>query len=283
MSYLRVAARLIRTTLIKTGFDRRLAEATYRQPRGLPARLFRPDIFDYRGAVIRRVERDGILFDLDPGDYVQWTIYFGMEREEKSGLFNLAKPGYVALDIGTNVGEVLLNFAKRVGPDGRAVGFEPNLDTLAQCRHNLSLNGFPNVEVHELALGETDGEVSIGRVDKTNAGADRVVACGGTPVHVTTLDAFAQGFERIDLIKIDVEGFDLKVLRGGQRTIERFRPTLFVELSDRNLREQGDSAEELVRWLETRGYHVRDAVTHDTIKSTDNLDGCGKDIIATLT
>ena len=216
MRHLRAAARLIRGKLIKTGFDRKLADATYRRPRRLLTRLFRPDILDYRGAGIRRVTRDGITFDLDPSDYVQWTIYFGIEREEKSALFNLAKPGYVALDIGTNVGEVLLNFAKRVGPDGRAIGFEPNPETLAKCRHNLRLNGFSNVEVHGFALGDTQGEVSIGRVDETNAGADRVVASGGVAVPLTTLDEFAKSLERLDLIKIDVEGFDLKVLRGGE-------------------------------------------------------------------
>jgi FkbM family methyltransferase len=270
---------MARKALIEIGIDRWLADATYRHPDGLLTRLFRPDCIDYRGTSVRRVTRDGITFDLDLSDYVQWTICFGIEHTEKTILFDLAKPGQIVLDVGTNVGEVLLNFAKRVGPHGRAIGFEPNPETLTKCRHNLSLNPFANVEVHAVALGEAPGEALLGRPNSNNAGADRI-GSSGVPVEVTTLDALTAAFDRLDLIKIDVEGFDLKVLRGGARTLERLRPTLFVELNDSNLREQGDSPAALVRWLESHGYTVRDAVTQRPIRSTDNLDGCGCDIIA---
>ena len=265
--------------MIETGGDRWLADATYRHPNGLLTRLLRPDCIDYRGTSIRRVTRDGITFDLDLSDYVQWTICFGIEHDEKSILFDLAKPGQVVLDVGTNVGEVLLNFAKRVGPQGRVIGFEPNPDTMAKCRHNLSLNCFDNVALHEVALGDVADKAFLGHPSKTNAGADRI-GSSGIPVDVRTLDGLTANFSRLDLIKIDVEGFDLKVLRGGSQTLERFRPTLFVELNDSNLREQRDSPAALVRWLESQRYAVRDAVTQKPVKSTDNLDGCGCDIIA---
>lgn len=278
----RSVARRIRGSLIKLGADRRLAEATYRRPRQLLTRVFRPDCFDYRGSPLRRATRDGITFDLDLSDYVQWTIYFGVERDEKTALFDLAKPGQVVLDIGTNVGEVLLNFAKRVGPAGRAIGFEPNPATLRKCRRNLSLNRFDNVEVHQLALGETRGKALLGQPSETNAGADRISASAGIPVELTTLDEFVvqHRLERVDLIKIDVEGFDLKVLRGGAETLKRFRPLLFVELSDSNLREQGDSPAELVGWLESHGFRACKAVGGDPVRPTDDLDGCFFDIIA---
>jgi FkbM family methyltransferase len=275
----RAVARTARKTLIRSGVDRRLADATYRQPRQLLTRLFRPDCEDYRGTPRRRAARNGIMFDLELWDFVQWTIYFGTEIAEKSALFDLAKPGQVVLDIGTNVGEVLMNFAKRVGPEGRVIGFEPNPETLAKCRHNLSLNSFSNVEVHGVALGDTRGTALLGQPAKFNTGADRIGAAG-VPVQLTTLDEFAADLDRIDLIKIDVEGFDLKVVRGGEQMLKRHRPTLFVELCDSNLREQGDSPAELVHWLETRGFRIRNAVTGEPIASTDDLNGCFRDIIA---
>lgn len=248
-----LAARYVRRALIKAGLDDRLGVG-----------LLRPDCVDYRGSPIRRAVRNGIAYDLDLADYVQWTIYFDIERAEKAALFNLARPGDVVLDIGTNVGGVLMNFAQRVGPGGRAIGFEPNPATLAKCQHNLSLNRFANVEVHGVALGDVAGEVLLGHPQEGNAGADRI-GSAGIPVKLTTLDEFAAGFDRIDLIKIDVEGFDLKVLRGGEQTLKRLRPTLFVELCDANLREQGDSAAKLVTWLERHGYRVRRAGEGDIV------------------
>jgi FkbM family methyltransferase len=239
-------ASYVRRALIKAGLDDKLSS--------LP--LLRPDCVDYRGSPIRRAVRNGIAYDLDLSDYVQWTIYFGIERDEKAALFALAKPGQVVLDIGTNVGEVLMNFAKRVGPEGRVIGFEPNPATLAKCRHNLLLNAFENVELHGVALGDKSGEAFLGHPQAGNAGADRI-GSAGIPIKLTTLDEFAAGLDRIDLIKIDVEGFDLKVLRGGKQTLKRLRPKLFVELCDANLREQGDSAAGLVAWLERHGYRIR--------------------------
>src|SRR5206468_2411069 len=108
-----LVASYARRSLIRLGIDEKLSSVP----------LLRPDCVDYRGSPIRRAVRNGIAYDLDLADYVQWTIYFGIERDEKAVLFDLAKPGDVVLDIGTNVGEVLLNFARRVGPEGRAIGF----------------------------------------------------------------------------------------------------------------------------------------------------------------
>jgi FkbM family methyltransferase len=281
---LHAPAKAIRRALIAVRLDRPLADLTKHRPRHWLARFFRPDIIDYRGCPPRRAIRGGITYDLDLSDYIEWTIYFGIERDEKTALFELAETGQTVLDIGTNVGEVLMNLADRVGNDGRAIGFEPNPQTLLKCRHNLGLNGFANVEVHELALGDRPGHLLLGRPQQTNAGADRIVRSGdkAVEVQVTTLDEFVseRKLERIDLIKIDVEGFDLNVLRGGQQSIERFRPTLFIELSHANLREQGDHPAALVKWLYDRGYSVADAVSGATITAEDDFNNCFTDIIA---
>jgi len=280
---LRVPAEAVRRMLIAAGLDRPLAEFTADRPTHWLARLFRPDIDDYRHAKPRRAIRNGIAYDLSLGDYIEWTIYFGIEHREKTALFSLAQTGQTVIDVGTNVGEVLMNFAQRVGPKGRAIGFEPNPETLARCRHNLALNSFANAEVHGVALGAEPGSVRIGRPQQANAGADRVVHSDeGIEVRVTTIDEMVGtlGLERVDLIKIDVEGYDLNVLRGSAETIERFRPTMFVELCDSNLREQGDSASGLVEWLEQRGYQVSDGLTRESVRSSDDLGGCFRDILA---
>lgn len=277
-------AQSVRKLLIATGADRLVAHWASNFPNGLIARLLRPDNALYHGTATRRVSRNGLRYDLDLRDYVQWTIFYGVEQEEKSALFSLVRMGDVVIDVGTNVGEVLLNLAKRVGTSGRAIGFEPNPATRAACLRNIRLNEFASIEVHGVALGDQPGALLLGRPSEGNRGADRVVSAAqsGIAIEVTTLDRFVKdaGLDRLDLIKIDVEGFDLNVLRGAERTVDRFKPVLFVELSDLNLREQGDSASDMLRWLEQRGYHSSDAVTGEALRSTDPLDGCFRDIVA---
>lgn len=266
----------VRRSLIALGADRLVA-------RGLLWSRLRPDNSHYPAPFMRDAVLDGIRFHLDLSDYMQWSAYFAIERPLRETLYRLAPRGGVAIDIGTNIGEVLLNFARRVGPEGRAIGFEPNPETFERCAANLALNPALSAEIHPVALGDTQGELSFGRPCASNSGGDRVMA-GGTGtirVPVTTLDRFADNaqLQRIDLIKIDVEGFELHVLRGAENVVRRFRPTLFVELSDDNLQAQGGTARALVEWIEQRGYAVTEAATGIAIAPDRPLDGCFLDII----
>ena len=269
-------ANAVRKGLILTGADRLAANGR------LWSKL-RPDNSHYPSPTVREAMLDGIRFRLDLSDYMQWSAYFGVERELREKLYGLAAPGNVAIDIGTNIGEVLLNLASRVGPTGRAIGFEPNPDTRERCLQNLALNpGLPAV-VHSIALGDAEGELSLGRPCLSNSGGDRIMGDGqGTiPVRVTTLDRFAEaeGIGHVDLIKIDVEGFEMHVLRGGEQVIRRDRPVLFIELSDENLRAQDGSAAELVEWLERQDYSVAHAGNGRPVASTNELGDCFFDII----
>ena len=80
---------------------------------------------------------------------------------------------------------------------------------------------------------------------------------------MTTLDGFLGERTSLpgDWIKIDVEGYEARVLRGAAATIARCRPGLFIEVDDANLRGQGDSAGGLLKWVEGTGYEIPDAAT----------------------
>jgi len=88
-----------------------------------------------------------------------------------------------------------------------------------------------------------------------------------------------KSIRRIDLIKIDVEGFEMSVLLGARQTIERFRPKLFIELRDGFLRENGGSAMALVQWLLRLPYSVIHASSGAPIEADTDLSGCAIDII----
>lgn len=132
----------------------------------------------------------------------------------------------VAIDIGANLGLtacILSQVARRV------VAFEPSPMVFEKLLHNLMANGVGNVEAHQMAVGSNAGEV---RFDGTSA-FGHVVEDGGTAVPVDTVDALVAqlGLDRVDFIKIDVEGFEPHVLEGARRTIERFDPIIYMEFN----------------------------------------------------
>ena len=170
-----------------------------------------------------------------------------------------------------------------VGPSGQVVGFEANPQTLRACETNIALNSFQNIRLEGIGLGASEGKLSFGRPVGANSGADRFMPDGsGTMVvKIISFDSYVarKTLDRIDLIKVDVEGFEFKVLQGAENSIARFKPKLFIELCHSNLAQQGDSAVDLVRWLEDRNYQLRDALTGAPVSSADPLDDKFCDVI----
>ena len=279
----RTAAHSLRRLLMSVGADALIPAISRRVPADWLWTKVRPDIDMYPRPTIRRIQRNGIRLDVDLSDYVQWLIYFSIEEKLRQTLYALAHPGDVVLDVGSNIGEILLNFARIAGPRGRAIGFEANPETCQRCQSNIALNRFDNVAVNAIGVGSEEGELYFGHRSDSNSGADSIMAAGdGTiKVPVTTIDRFAEthSLPRVDLIKIDVEGYEMHVLRGADGTLREHRPKLFIELCDNNLREQGSSAAELVGFLEKRDYSVRNAESGALVASSDDFAGCFLDIV----
>jgi FkbM family methyltransferase len=278
VTLLKSAVRAVRRTLVATGLDRPLAALDWPLPKSL-----RPYADEYPKPSLRRAKRRGIEFALDPSDFVQWLTYMGAENDQRECLLALAKPGATVIDVGANIGDTLLSLGQRVGSNGRVIGFEANPETLKKCQTNIALNSMGQVRVEGIGLGAQAGALGFGRAAAGNSGADRFMPEGGgtITVPIIPLDSYVteQGLDRCDLIKIDVEGFEMNVLRGASATLAKFRPVLFLELSDDNLREQGSSAVELLQWLEARGYAVRDALSGADLRSDDPHIAAFTDII----
>lgn len=132
--------------------------------------------------------------------------------------------------------------ARPVGEGGRVLAAEANPSVRARLVENLDLNRFRQVEVVPYALGDTEGTVEFHtpEADDPGAGDGHVVPATetgerqGIRVEMRTLDAIwvAMRLERLDLIKIDVEGFEWPVLKGAEQVIERFRPHIVFEYID---------------------------------------------------
>ena len=172
-----------------------------------------------------------------------------------------------ALDIGANKGLTTVAIARRIGPGGRGHAFEPVPEYYRRLQANLFRNGVHNVRAYRLALGDR-----LGRVDYyKNGGGSGIVPKDGAEklsVEVTTLDSFAeeQRLGRVDLINMDCEGSELRVLKGGERTLQTGALKLFCEVHRGRLDALGHSLAELVTWLEDRGFRVRPVLIADLDK-----------------
>jgi FkbM family methyltransferase len=161
-------------------------------------------------------------------------------------------PGAVVLDIGANIGAHTVPLAQLVGPGGVVVAFEPQPVLYQILCANVVLNSIPNVLTYAMALGDCEGECLIPVLDYSQPnnfggiGMDMVEE--GDTVPLGMLDGFQ--LERVDFIKLDVEGFESKVLEGATNTIERCRPIMYIE-NDRE-----DKSAELIQRLFNMGYRL---------------------------
>jgi len=137
------------------------------------------------------------------------------------------------VDVGANIGNHCLHFSTRFD---KVLAFEPNPLAVDLLRWNLRANAIHNVTVHAVGLAEQPSTATMSIVDR-NLGATHLDAqsgadsSGGEHVHVTLArgDDLLLAEDVVDMIKIDVEGFELDVLRGLRRTLERHRPIVLAE------------------------------------------------------
>jgi FkbM family methyltransferase len=148
-------------------------------------------------------------------------------------------PGSVAVDVGASLGEWTVPLARAVGPEGRVLAAEPAPRSAAALEATLAANSLGRARVVRCAIGDHDGTaelaVPVVTSSRSDTGTARLGAAGAgdqiLSVSLRTLDSLARefGLERVDLIKIDVEGHERRVLDGAALLLERFRPTLVIE------------------------------------------------------
>ncbi len=134
-------------------------------------------------------------------------------------------PGETVIDCGAYIGEFTIYAANKVGTNGLVLAFEPNPQSFSICRRNLARNNVRNAKLFNCALGDKEASAYV-VTDETNLGATKVVGQGkilGPPIQVKQLDGFHQYVEgrRIKLIKVDVEGAAVGLIRGAASLLEK--------------------------------------------------------------
>jgi FkbM family methyltransferase len=191
---------------------------------------------------------------------------------EMLGLRDLIQPGSVCFDIGAAAGLYTLALSQLAGPSGQVHSFEPVPFAHPVLTRILGGRSGENVRHHALALGVEPGRgvmsVPVGKHGPVTGRSFLDADCTGqgsnaefrshvdVDVEVQTLDGICAEAQlsRLDFIKIDVEGAELQVLKGGEASIDRFTPTLLVEIEDRHTARYRHPGSDVATWLRRRGY-----------------------------
>lgn len=178
---------------------------------------------------------------------VQQLLYLEGERSigERRLVQALVEPGDHVLDVGANIGYYLLLFQQAVGPSGAVTCIEPDADNLRELRRNITNNGFQNVRLLETAVGSAEGSVSI--TPGLNSHVD-VDSEQGRTVRLVTVDSVVE--KPVNMLKIDVEGYELEALKGARGLLERRRPTVLLEVHPRLLGRYGADFASIIELLE---------------------------------
>jgi len=193
---------------------------------------------------------------------------------ELIGLRKIVKPGDVCVDVGAALGLYTVTLSRLVGPQGTVHSVEPLVFAHPALSYVLRPREGRNIRRHSVALGNGQGrEVMSVPVRHGSPVTGRSFLTAGANglgsneefdehldvvVKTDTMDHFVEvnGISRLDFVKADVEGAELRVLEGAKGTIERLKPTFLLEIEERHVERFGYQAKDVADFLTERGYRM---------------------------
>jgi FkbM family methyltransferase len=197
-------------------------------------------------------------------DFVGAAIFNGgFENIERSFVERFLRPGMTVLDIGAHHGFYTLLASRKVGADGRVLAVEASPRERKKLGVHLRINGCKNVQVESCALGDADGDAQLYLVKGGQTGCNSLrkpetsEPTEAVPIHVGRLDDVLRDhqIEKVDFVKLDVEGAELSVLRGAPQLLRnRPRPAILAEVQDIRTKPWGYPARDIIRYLAAAEY-----------------------------
>ncbi len=217
-------------------------------------RMLIPEMTEVRGARVVLNRKDPVVCGA-----LALRLY---EKDEINFLSRAVKPGMTVLDIGANIGLYTAILGRGIGPAGRLFSFEPDPENFQYLSRTVSANGFQNVQLVPAAASAAPGTMRL-YTSSENRGDNRLysneLADGYVEVEVVRADDYLaeRNVSRVDLIKIDVQGFEAYVLAGLEQTLRNSSPLILLsEFWPDGLRRAGSDPLDLLQKLQDWGLQL---------------------------
>jgi FkbM family methyltransferase len=231
-----------------------------------------------------QVKRNGVMWELDLKEGIDFSIWLlgSFEPETVRCYQRIVKSGDVVLDIGANIGAHTLFLAKSAGAGGRVIAFEPTDYAFLKLSQNIRLNKELAGRIQCLQCMLVDSETEDCstpalysswplKVDgiRHDLHQGRLMATSGAKPRTLDSTILSIGLDRVDCIKLDIDGFECGMLRGAREMLTRWQPTIIMELAPYALEEQGASLNELIHLLKEHGYALYGLSTGEPLNMAD--------------
>lgn len=227
-----------------------------------------------------QVKRSGVKWELDLREGIDFSIWLlgSFEPETVSCYQRIVKPGDIVLDIGANIGAHTFFLAKSVGEQGRVIAFEPTDYAYSKLSKNSSLNPelASRIQCMQYMLVDSEAQDTPtpelysswplrDEADLHDLHQGRLMTTSGAQPKTLDVVISSIGLERVDCIKLDIDGFECGMLRGAREVLTRWHPPIIMELAPYVLEEQGASLSELIQLLKDYGYLLYSLSTGESI------------------
>jgi FkbM family methyltransferase len=218
--------------------------------------------------------RNGIFWDLDLSQGIDFSVFlFGaFEPETVASYSSQITKGNTVLDIGANIGAHSLKLAELVGETGRVLCYEPTDYAFGKLQRNFKLN--PSLQSRATCIQAFLGDGNNAcRPDSIPSSWSLVGQANDKlhPIHFGTYNSLDKarettigesmienGVKKVDFVKLDVDGFELPILRGAEEILNKDRPCILMEFAPYIYEEHGYTLHELAEFLQRLGYECRD-------------------------
>jgi len=212
-----------------------------------------------------------IMIPNDPGISTELLIFKSHEPLNTKIISKILKKGMTCIDIGGNIGYYVLLERQLVGDKGKIIAIEPLERNFQYLKKNIQLQNYENILVFNFACGDKDGKAPF-FINKKSNGC-KVIAEGEIPpdsslgtlteVSVKMLDTIVEELklDSVDFIRMDAEGYELHILRGLKKTLNKFKPIISLELHKRQLGIEG--TKEFFKLMKDLDYEVESYVPRE--------------------
>ena len=210
----------------------------------------------------------GVKMYVDLVDPHTWNLALGKDDETmiKKIFLDRIKENSTVIDVGAHVGEFSLIASKKIGPTGKLISIEPFEKAAEQLRKNFLLNGFSNYVILQEAIGQRSGKKTIYENEIRNGAYLDPILYGTqlsntTEITVETIDDIisSKKIEKVDVLKIDVDGFEYEVLTGCKESFkEKKICSIICEVHFEHLRKKGLSIGDINKILKDSGFVTKE-------------------------